>query len=150
MSNNDTTRPSPDAAEPVRVERAFSVPAARVFDAWLDPVIVKRWLFRSSTNAIADAEISAKVGGKFSIVEHANREVIDDFGEYLEIERPRRLAFTLEVPKHFSGITRVAIHISPTPNGCALELTQTGVRPEVTAGPWRTMLETLAKVLDEL
>jgi uncharacterized protein YndB with AHSA1/START domain len=123
--------------------------AERVFDAWLDPVIVKQWLFRSPTNQIAEAAISAKVGGTFSIVEHANREVIDHFGEYLEVERPRRLAFTLEVPKHFRGITRVSIHISPTPNGCTLELTQTGVSPEVTAGPWRTMLETLAKVLGE-
>ena len=150
MSNNDITRPGPNVAEPVRVERAFSVPAARVFDAWLDPPIVKQWLFRDATNEIADAQISAKVGGKFSIVERANREIIDHFGEYLEIERPRRLVFTLEVPKHFPGITRVTIHLTPTPNGCALALTQTGVSPEVTTGPWQTMLDTLAKVLGEV
>lgn len=146
MCNEDITRPGPDVAELVRVERTFSVPAERVFDAWLDPVIVKRWLFRSPENQIAGAESSAKVGGKFSIVEHANREIID----HLELERPRRLVFTLEGPKHFPGITRVTIHIEPTPAGCTLALTQTGVSAAVTAGPWRAMFETLAKVLGEV
>lgn len=149
MINDDITRPGPHVTEPVRVERAFTVTPERVFDAWLDPLIVEQWLFHSATNQI-EAQINAKVGGKFSVVEHADGETIDHFGEYLELERPRRLVFTLEVPKHFPGITRVTIHLTPTTNGCALQLTQTGVSPEVTAGPWQSMLETLAKVLGEI
>lgn len=80
----------------------------------------------------------------------AGGEDIDHFGEYQQIERPNCLVFTLEVPWHFPGVTRVSVEISPVPGGCVMRFTQTGVKPEVTEGSWREMFTTLATVLDDL
>jgi hypothetical protein len=63
----------------------------RIFDAWLDPVIVEQWLFRTPTNRI-QPEINAKVGGKFSIVEHADGETIDHARNNTRLSRSVNIA----------------------------------------------------------
>jgi hypothetical protein len=59
----------------------------------------------------------------------------------------RGVIFTLEVRKHFPGVTCVAIDIVPNAEGCELTLTQTGVEREITEATWRAMLNQLAEVL---
>jgi len=82
-------------------------------------------------------------------VEHNKGEEIDHFGQYLQVERPERLAFTLEAPKHFPGVTRVRIRIEARANGCAMEFEQTGVDKDVTEESWRAMFATLRGVLEK-
>ncbi len=103
-------------------------------------------MFRSPINEIINIKLDLKGGGKFSILELANGKTIDHYGEYLEIERPYRLKFTLEVPVHFPGVTEVIVSITSVNNGCELELVQTGVAPEVTEKNWKDMLNKLEEV----
>jgi uncharacterized protein YndB with AHSA1/START domain len=140
---------SSTSAPPVRVSRTFAATRERVFDAWLEPDVVGRWLFVGPDSGAPIVQIDPRPGGHFSILERASGgEDIDHFGEYEAIERPGHLAFTLEVPRHFPGITRVAIDIIDVEGGCELTLTQTGVAAEVTEVSWRMMLATLARVFD--
>lgn len=105
------------------VSRRFQASPERVFDAWLDPAVVRRWLFTTETSAIARCDIQAEVGGRFEIVDHRDDGDIRHVGEYLEIDRPRRLVFTFAVPQFSPLYDRVTIEIEPDGTGCVLTLT---------------------------
>lgn len=134
----------------VRVARAFQAPAERIFDAWLDPATSGKWLFATPTGEMQRVEIDARPGGKFRITERRDSEDVDHVGEYLELDRPRKLVFTFGVPKYSAGITRVTLDISPAGNGCELTLTHDDVLvewAERTREGWTLILENLAKQL---
>jgi uncharacterized protein YndB with AHSA1/START domain len=134
----------------VRVTHRFSQPAERVFDAWLDRKTAGRWLFATPTGEMVRVEIDARVGGPFTFVDRRNGEDIEHTGEYLEIDRPRRLVFTFMVPKYSKLSTRVTNDIVAVTSGCELTLTHDGVLPEYasrTEEGWGKILAGLAATL---
>src|ERR1700693_2388225 len=131
----------------VRVARHFDASAERVFDAWLDPHSAGQWLFATPTGRMVRIAIDARVGGTFVFVDRRGGEDIEHTGEYLEIDRPRRLVFTFTVPKYSALCTRVAIDIVPAASGCDLTLVHEGVLPEYrdrTQSGWQGILAALA------
>lgn len=111
----------------VRVARRFSAPPEQVFDAWLDVERAGKWLFATPSGQMVRVEIDARVGGSFVFVDRRNGDEIQHTGEYVEIDRPRRLVFTCSVPKFSSDSTRVTLDIAPLATGCELTLTHDGV-----------------------
>ena len=94
-------------------------------------------------------EIDPRVGGSFNSMRRDGEDV-EHVGEYLEIDRPRRLVFAFSVPKFSKQITRVTIDIVPVGNGCELTLTHEGVLPEWadrTQSGWGMILDSLGKML---
>ena len=136
----------------VRVQRRFDVPAEAVFDSWLDPDRAGEWLFATTEGEMVRVAIEPGVGGRFELVDRRDGDDILHTGVYEEIERPRRLAFTLQVPAYSSNEERVTIDIAPADGGCELTLRQS-VAEGAPAGPeqielgWRSILETLAGTL---
>jgi uncharacterized protein YndB with AHSA1/START domain len=63
-----------------------------LFDAWLDPEALAVWM-RPGTIKKTTAKVDARVGGRYEIVMQGD-ETYPHSGEYLVIDRPRRLAFT--------------------------------------------------------
>ena len=138
------------SAAPVHIVKRLSVPAEVVFDAWTLGNVMKLWLFKSDTNEILHLKADLQPGGAFSILEQSDDgSLIDHFGRYHEIERPHHLSFSLEAPKHFSGVTEVDIHIMPTARGCELTFDQTGVDPQIVEESWHKMFSRLDKVLNK-
>jgi uncharacterized protein YndB with AHSA1/START domain len=136
----------------VKVTHQFSASPERVFDAWLDPRTAGKWLFATPTGQMVRVEIDARVGGRFVIVDRRAGEDVEHTGEYLEIDRPRRLVFTFGVPKYSPLFTTVTIEISPTDTGCNLILTQEGVPPEYLGRNeegWLRILLGLTKLIAE-
>ena len=143
-------------SEPVQavVTQRFSVPAERVYDAWLDPTWIGRWMFGPN---IRDEQIvrlatEPRVGGKFSFVVNRQGVEIDHVGEYLELDRPRLIVFTWATRDTLPDTSRVIVEILPLDDGCELTLThvmgaQWAAFTGKAAGSWRKMLETLAGVL---
>ena len=133
------------------VTHRFRHAPERVFDAWLDPAVARRFLFATPTGEMVRAEVDARVGGTFVFVDRRpeDGEVLHT-GEYLEIDRPRRLVFTFGVPKYDPGLTRVEVDITPTPDGCEVRLTQRDTPDEwvepSTRG-WSTILAALDEAL---
>ena len=107
----------------VRVTRRFDASAERVFDAFLDPAKARQFFFTAPGGHIVRAEIDARVGGAFRFVDRRAGEDIEHIGEYLEIDRPRRLVFRFAVPKYDATNTRVTIEIAALSAGCELTLT---------------------------
>jgi uncharacterized protein YndB with AHSA1/START domain len=137
----------------VKVTRRFNSSPDRVFDAWLDPDKAGKWLFATPTGTMTRVEIDPRVGGKFTFVDRREGEDVEHVGEYLEIDRPRRLVFTFGVPKFSPQFTRVIIDIvpaEPSGTGCELTLTHEGVLPdyaERTEKGWGMILDGLAATI---
>jgi uncharacterized protein YndB with AHSA1/START domain len=134
----------------VRIVRRFEAAPECVFEAWLDPKIAAKFLFATPTGRMVRAEIDARVGGKFAFVDRRDGEDIEHVGEYLAIDRPRRLVFSIAVPKFSSQRTTVGIGIAPDGAGCALTLTHEGVLPDYasrTEQGWGKILDGLAGAL---
>src|SRR3984893_6073205 len=92
------------AATPVtvRVIRRFDASPERVFDAWLDPKIAGKFLFATPSGRMVRVEIDARVGGKFAFVDRRDGEDIEHVGEYLEIDRPRRISFYFDLANFYA------------------------------------------------
>lgn len=137
---------------PVHVRHFYRISPEFIFDAWLKPEIISKWLFVGPSSEITGIAMNPVVKGNFSILEfeRSNGDYIDHYGEYLEIARPNRLVFTLSVPKHFPGVTCVTIQIKSKITGCELILIQTGVSPDKTESQWGEMLQQLDKVIEDM
>jgi len=134
----------------VTITHRFQEPAERVFDAWLDPDVTRRWLFVTPSGLIVECRIEARVGGHFTIVDRRDGEDVAHVGEYLEIDRPVRLVFSFSVPKYSSAISRVSIDIAPVAGGCLLTLVNDAVPPEYVDGTrqgWTDLMGRLETVL---
>lgn len=106
------------------ITRHFDSPADLVFDAWLDPKIAGYWLFATPTGEMKRVEIDARVGGEFVIAEQRGDVLVEHVGRYVEMERPRRLAFTFAADRSAKPAL-ITVEILPADNGCDLRLTQT-------------------------
>lgn len=109
----------------VRVRHDFAATPDRVFDAWLDPDGLARWIVGPDVRdeQVLHVHVDARVGGAFSFLVRRDGAEIDHVGTYLAIDRPRRLAFTWHVAPDVDALSRVTIEIAPRPGGCTLTLT---------------------------
>lgn len=133
----------------VVVKRRFTASAERVFDAWLDPAAAGRWLFATPAGTMTCVEIDPRVGGAFRFVDRRDGVDFSHVGTYLELDRPRRLAFAFRLENHSTEANRVQVDIVPLAEGCELTMTHrlgaawAEYAPRVTAG-WATILDGLA------
>jgi uncharacterized protein YndB with AHSA1/START domain len=86
----------PAEGETLRIERTFDAPAERVFDAWTSEEVMRRWFHANAAWDTPVAEVDLRVGGALRLVMRDPAEGVEHGanGRYLEIDRPRRLAFT--------------------------------------------------------
>jgi len=88
-----------DTAElSMETSRVIAAPRERVFDAWLDPEMLARFMMPKPGMSIPEARSDAREGGRFRIVMRAGDQDMPHEGTYKEINRPNRLSFTWEGP----------------------------------------------------
>lgn len=107
----------------VRVTRQFSATVECVFDAWLDPLTAGSSLFASDAGEVVRAEIDARTGGRFRFVRRENGTEVRCAGEYLSIDRPHLLAFSLSDSAGTPTDDRVIIELASIGPGSLLVLT---------------------------
>jgi uncharacterized protein YndB with AHSA1/START domain len=133
------------------VTRRFDHSPERVFDAWLDPGLARRFLFTTAESEVVTCEIDARKGGRFRIVDRREGQAdIVHVGEYREVDRPRRLVFTFAVPQFDPTETLVILDIHPDGDGCVLTLTHQDVPDEWVEQDregWTMILEAQATAL---
>jgi uncharacterized protein YndB with AHSA1/START domain len=134
----------------VRVTREFDASPERVFDAWLNVEMARKFFFATPSGEMVRAEIDPRVGGSFNFTDRRDGEDAVHIGEYFEIDRPRRLVFKFSVDG--SNFDRVTIDIRPRGGGCELTLAHE-MQPkweeyaERAQGGWSMILDGLARSL---
>ena len=107
-----------------RVSHHFKASPERVYDAWLDPGLVRAWMAAALKSLglagdIRRVEIDARVGGKFFFSDIRDGNEARHWGTYLELERPRKIAFTWIVDEsEEADPSTVTLSIEPEASGC--------------------------------
>jgi uncharacterized protein YndB with AHSA1/START domain len=118
----------------VRVQRTISAPPERVYRAWLDPDVAKRW-FSPSTYTASNVEIDERIGGRYRVFHEGPEGDMGGMeGELLELVPNRRLDFRwwFVGPDRVADPaleTRLTIALEPGPDGTT-ELTLVHERVE--------------------
>jgi len=120
-----------------------------VFDAWLDPESLGRWLFATPDGRMERIEVDPRVGGRFLVVERRGEDLAEHHGEYVALERPRLIAFDFWT-SFSEERTRVTVTIAADGDGTLLTLRHDGIwadYEERTQKGWTMIVENLAKTL---
>jgi len=80
----------------VNINKIIHAPIENVFDAWLNPKMLSKFMRGLPDMAETDVEIDAREGGHFTFMMNLGDERILHTGRYLEIIRPDKLVFTWE------------------------------------------------------
>jgi uncharacterized protein YndB with AHSA1/START domain len=138
------------AAKGLRLTRRFDASPERLFEAWTEPNLASRWLFTTPSSEWHSAELDVRVGGKWTIIDRRDGVDYRALGEYLEVERPRRLVFSFGMPQFSPAFDRVVVEIAPEGQGSILTLIQERLPAEAVAATeqgWREMFAVLEATL---
>lgn len=136
------------------VRRDFAASPERVFDAWLDPAMARRFLFATPDGEMQTVEIDPRVGGTARIVERRPGGNAAHRLKFEAIERPMRLVFLFAADPAAEGEwTRVTIAIAQSAAGCTLTLThqmdpQWAAYEDRTRQGWTMILDSLARITE--
>jgi uncharacterized protein YndB with AHSA1/START domain len=106
-----------------KVTHKFKASPERVYDAFLDPARAKLWqrawlIQGGHEGAVTACEIDPHVGGKFLFADRRNGEEARYWGTYLELARPKKIAFTwITDPSEEASPSIVTMIIEPEPDG---------------------------------
>ena len=118
----------------VTMTRRFNTTAEIVFDAFLDPGIMKKWfLTTESTNKSVKNE--PRVGGTWETVDHRGGTDYRAIGTYMEISRPNRLVLTLQMPQFSESTDTITVELKSLEQGCEMTFTQNTAIPHQESRP---------------
>ncbi len=105
----------------VRVSQRIRATPERLFRAWTDPKELARWWRMEGDGwAFAGATLDARVGGRFRLaMTSPDGKAHIAVGEYQDVQRPTRLAFTWEWedPESRVGDTLVTVELNDVGDG---------------------------------
>jgi len=132
------------------VERTINAPPETVFDAWLNPEMLMRFMCPGPGMTTPSATADPKTGGRFDLVMKAGDDEMPHGGVYQEIDRPNRLVFSWESPFNAEGST-VTLELSPVSGGTHLTLNHVRFVNQESRdnheGGWTAILAKLDEVL---
>jgi uncharacterized protein YndB with AHSA1/START domain len=122
----------------LRLERRFDAPRERVFDAWTNPEVLREWWSAMPTMSPGEIDVDLREGGRYRLQMRTDTgDVHTVVGEYTEVRKPERLAYTWtweSNPEEMAGsaATLVEIDFAEDGGGTKVTLTHTGfANPEI-------------------
>ncbi|MCK8485024.1 SRPBCC domain-containing protein [Aliiroseovarius sp. S2029] len=107
----------------LEITRHIPYPPERVFDAWLDPKMLTKFMIAGAGVTVPDATVDAKVGGRFCIIMRVpNAGDLPHEGEYRIIDRAKKLQFTWESHASTAEESIVTLDLTPKDGGTDLRL----------------------------
>ena len=142
----------------LRLSHRFAAPPERVFDAWTNPEVLRQWWSAGADWSTPSAEVDLRPGGRYrlSMQEPEGGAVHTVVGEYTDVERPTRLAYTWEwedMPPELKDPepTLVTVEFSEDGDGTEVVLTHTGFGSADSRGQhehgWQAVLANLERAL---
>ena len=131
------------------VQKRIPAPASRVYNAWLDPKMLAKFMLAAPDMTIPDATTDPRKGGRFNILMRMGANDLPHGGTYLDLQPHSRIVFTWESPYSVDGST-VTLDFVPDGDGTMVTLTHQRFATENSrdnhkAG-WTAILANLAKV----
>jgi len=77
----------------LKITKVYKAPPEKVFNAWADKKQMLKWMGPGDVKC-EKIEIDFKVGGKYQIFMLTPDGPMTAYGEYLEIDPPKKLSFT--------------------------------------------------------
>lgn len=109
----------------VSISRTLPVPAEKIFDRWLIPTFVGKWMFGEhlGNEKVVELENEVRPGGTYNYkIKRNGKEILQD-GEYLKIDRPSRLSFSWrETAKKNTHKSKVTLSLDPQDGKTKLKL----------------------------
>lgn len=139
-----------DQATDLKMEtsRKINAPRERVFDAWLNPEMLARFMTPGPDMTVPEAKTDPREGGRFTVVMRAGDQDLPHSGTYRTIDRPNRLAFTWESPMSTVEGSTVTIDFDEVDGGTNVHLTHVRFQSEESRENhqkgWGRILESLA------
>ena len=128
------------------IPRTYDAPAAKVFDAWVNPKSMKAWL-ADGGDLVADP----RVGGLFYIEMSVDTRFVPHYGRYITVQSPRLLEFTWVSQYTYGKESVVKIELSESAGQTHLTLTHDGLPDEKQVeghrGGWTHFLDSLVAEL---
>ncbi len=128
----------------LKIPRTYDAPAAKVFDAWVNPKSVKSWLADGE-----DVVVDPRVGGLFYIEMPWEKRIYPHYGRYITIDSPRVLEFTWISEGTHGKESVVKIALKEARGKTQLTLTHDGLPDEEQVknhtGGWSGFLERLVE-----
>lgn len=98
------------------VQRLIDAPIEALYNAWLDPQMLTRFMTPDDGVTVSKAEVNPVVGGRYLIVMKSPRREMPHTGEYLVLTPHTQIAFTWDSPFSIAGST-VTIDFKATDQG---------------------------------
>lgn len=135
----------------LNISKTIHAPIDRVFDAWLDPAMLARFILPAEGMPQPQVENDPREGGRFCIVMQVGDDEIPHTGTYLSVQRPHRLSFSWESP-YSTDDSVVTLEFSALDAGrTRVELTHLRFLNESARddheGGWSRILDELAGVM---
>ena len=112
---NVATKPS------LTLKRRLNAPPAKVYEAWTDPAKLARW-FGPERVGTVQADIDARIGGRFRIIMHTADDAHDVSGVYHEVVPNQKLVFTWAWRSTPERESLVTVLLKPEGDGTLLTL----------------------------
>jgi uncharacterized protein YndB with AHSA1/START domain len=132
------------------VERTIKAAPADVFNAWLNPDMLRQFMMPAAGMSVPKASNDPKEGGRFEIVMLAGENEIPHAGTYREIRPHDRIVFTWESPFSVDDST-VTLTFAPVDEGTHIKLTHVRFSDAETRdnhqGGWTGILAALDETL---
>jgi uncharacterized protein YndB with AHSA1/START domain len=141
-----------DSGQVVRIERTFDASAEEVFDAWTSPEVIERWFRPARGWRKPSAEVDLRVGGTVRVVmRDPSGAPVEASGEYTEIERPNRLAFTWTFDDDPSNQQLIEIEFTERDGATTVVFVNSNIsekkRRDEQYDGWRTCIDNMERAL---
>jgi len=137
----------------VQISWNFSHPPSKVWQAWIDPAIVKLWFGSDPDGKVLDARFDVQINGAFSVTFiNSDGTEFTCRGIYKEIDPPKRLVFTWGWENQPEVAELVALQFTPNEAGTLLRFEQSNIDPKTALHNyeegWRSTFQKLEKALE--
>ncbi len=113
----------------LRLERTFAATPERVFDAWTNPEVLRRWWAAAVDGDTPRADVDLRVGGGYRLTMHdpGNDTEFTVMGEFTAIDPPDRIAYTWSWEGAPPVDTLVTVEFRAEGDGTRVVVTHTGL-----------------------
>lgn len=134
------------------LQRHIKASPKAVYDAWLDPVTIARFMVGGVDQRVTEAKTDPRTGGRFRIVMTSDKDIVHE-GTYLDLVPHSLIRFTWESP-YSAADSEVTITLKPVGAGTDIALLQVKFLSEGARdghkGGWTVILERLATLMAEV